>query len=65
MLLSSLTLSFEKLKPTTFLKLSVQNDTYINIDCVTKVYANHLPGVQVMAEIKLQCKTLHKHIQVF
>ena len=52
-MLRTLKLSLERLKPTIFLKLSVQNDTSI-----LKVYANHLPGVQVMAEINLQCNNL-------
>ena len=47
-------LNFEKLKPTIF-KLSVQSNTYINIDCVSKSlcksfargpsYENYQPAV--------------------
>ena len=37
-------LSVEKLKPTTFLKLSVQNDSYINIDCVTESLCKSFAG---------------------
>ena len=49
----TLKLSYEKLKPAIFLKLSVQSDTSMYI-VYLKAYVNHLPGVQVMATISLQ-----------
>ena len=62
---ATLKLGFEKLKPTTFLKLSVQNDTSIWI-VQLKIYANHLLGIQVMEEINLQCNNLSQtHSSVF
>ena len=62
----SLKLSFEKFKPTTFLKLSVQNDTSISVDCVTESLFNYLPGVQVIGKINLQCNNLSQtHSNVF
>ena len=58
-------LNFEKLNPTIFLYLSLQNDTAIYTEN-PKAYANDLSGVQVMAKINLQCNSLSQiHSNVF
>ena len=55
---ATLKLSFEKLKPAILLT-SLHNDTSIQI-VYLKTYANHLPGVQVMATFSLQCNNLSR-----
>ena len=49
-----------------FLKLSLQSDTSIIIDLYLKAYASHLPRVQAMAAISMQCNSLsHIHSSVY
>ena len=43
-MLRTLKLSFEKFKPTTFLKLSVATERYINIDSVTESLCKSFAG---------------------
>ena len=61
---TALKLNFEKLKPTIFLKLSLQSDTSIYTENL-KAYANDLLGSKLWQKSTCSVITFHKHIQVF